>query len=196
MVRKITKTKVVSQFVNDYAKRYYLRELAVLLKKPHQTIKPYVEELVKEGILAKNQRKGIIEFNLNFKNKNVYDYIVISEKENLMEKLEEEGILKMLHEKLSPYFADNTFVIFGSAVNKIEKNSDIDLLMIGKADINKVIKEFLEVYNKRLHKIQITDLNKLTPALIKEIYKKHLILNNTEQIVRFFGGQYEQNKLG
>ncbi len=196
MVRKITKSKIISEFVNDYSKKYYLGELAVLLKKPHQTIKSYIEELIKEGILIKNQRKKIIEFNLNFKNKNLYDYLVISEKEKLIERMEEEAILKMLHEKLSPYFAENTFVIFGSAANKIEKNSDIDLLMIGKEDITKVIKEFWEIYNRKVHKIQIIDLNKLTPALIKEIYKKHLVLNNTEQIVRFFGGKYEQNKLG
>ncbi len=196
MVKKITRSGIIAKFMSDYGKTYYLRELATLLKKPHQTIKPYVEELVKEEILIKNQRENITEFNLNFKNKNIYDYLVISEKENLTEKLKEETILKMLHEKLFPYFTDNTFVIFGSAVNKIEKNSDIDLLMIGKADITKVTKEFWEIYNKKVHKMQIINLNKLTPVLIKEIYKKHLILNNTEQIVRFFGEQYEQNKLG
>lgn len=195
MVKKITKVKIIAQYVTDYSKKCYLRELAALLNKPHQTIKPYIEDLVKEGVFIKDKRKKIIEYGLNFKHKGIYDYLVIAEKERLMEKLEEETLLKILHEKLSPYFGNNDFVIFGSSVNKLEKESDIDLLMIGKINITNLLNEFQEVYNKKIHKVQTTNLNKLSPTLIKEIYKKHLILNNTERIVRFFVKQYEQNKL-
>lgn len=195
MVKKITKTGIIAQFVSDYSRKYYLRELAVLLQKPHQTIKPYVETLVREGILFKNYRKNIVEYYLNLKNKQVCDYLVIVEKERLIEKLEEEPVLKVLYEKFSPHFSEGTFVIFGSSINKIEKGSDIDLLIVGKTNINKIINEFQEVYNKKVHKVQIKDLEKLTSTLTKEIYKKHLILNNSEQIVRFFKKQNEQNKL-
>ena len=195
MVKKFTKFDIIEQYLNDYDKRYYLRELAYLLKKPHQTIKPYVEELVKEGILIKNHRKNIVEYNLNFKNNKLYDYITISEKQISMKKIEENIILRILFEKLSSFLAEATFIIFGSSVNKINKESDIDLLIIGKKDIQSVIDEFEEVYNKRIHKIQIDNLNKLNKVLIKEIYKKHLIFNNTEQIIRFFGGLHEKNKL-
>ena len=195
MVKKITKPKVIAQYLNDYGRKYYLRELGFLLKKPHQTIKPYIEELVKEGILKKDKRKNIVEYGLNFKNKGVYDYLVIAEKEKLIEKLEEEVLLKILYEKLSPYFVDNTFVIFGSSVKKIEKGSDIDLLIVGMVNINKEINGFQEAYNKKIHKIQVNKIDDLMITLIKEIYKKHLILNNTEQIMRFFGEQHEQNKL-
>lgn len=195
MVRKITKTKIVSLYLNDYNSRYYLREIASLLKKPHQTIKPYVEELAKEGILIKNQRKNIVEYSLNFKNRKLYDYLVIAEKEKLIERIDEDILLKVLFEKLSCFFANNTFLIFGSSVEKIKKESDIDLLVIGKSNIKKIIDEIEEVYNKKMHKVQVNSLNKLNDALIKEIYKKHLIFNNTEQIARFFGGLYEKNKL-
>lgn len=195
MVKKVTKAKMIMQFVNNYSGRYYLREFAALLKKPHQTIKPYVEELVKEGIFIKNQRKNIIEYALNFKNKQVYDYLIIAEKERLIERLDEEPVLKVLFEKLSPFFINNIFLIFGSSAEKIQKASDIDLLIIGKSNINKIISEFEEVYNKKIHKLQVYGLNKLSDVLIKEIYKKHLIFNNTEQVIRFFGGLYEKNKL-
>ena len=195
MVKKITKAKIIAQYVNCYGKKYYLRELATLLNKPHQTIKPYVEVLVKEKILTKEIRKNIIEFGLNFKSRQIYDYLVIAEKERLIEKLEAEILFKTLYEKLSQHFTDNTFVIFGSSVNKIKKKSDIDLLIIGKKNLSNLINEFEEIYNKKIHKVQIIDFDKLSVTLTKEIYKKHLILNNTEQVVRFFGEQYEQNKL-
>ncbi len=195
MVKKVTKAKIIMQFVNDYDKNYYLRELAVLLKKPHQTIKPYVEELVKERILIKTKRRNIVEYRMNFKSRQIYDYLVISEKERLMEKLGEEALLKVLFEKLSFFFANNTFLIFGSSVEKIKKGSDIDLLIIGKSTINKTLDGMEEIYNKKIHKVQINSLNKLSDTLTKEIYKKHLILNNTEQIIRFFGKWHEKNKL-
>lgn len=195
MVRKITKSKIITQFVNDYGKKYYLREIASLLKRPHQTIKPYIEELVEKKILIGNERKNITEYSLNFKNKQIYDYLVIAEKERLMERLSEEVILKILFEKLFPFFLRDTFLIFGSSAEKIQKGSDIDLLIIGKSDINKAIDEFEEIYNKKIHKVQVSSMNKLSSTLIKEIYKKHLIFNNTEQMIRFFGELHEKNKL-
>lgn len=195
MVRKITEHLIISLYLNDYSKKYYLRELASLLKKPHQTIKPYVEELVKERILIKNKRKNITEYCLNFKNKNIYDYLIISEKQKLIEKLHQEVILNILYEKLSSSFKENTFIIFGSAVNKIKESADIDILIIGKKNISKDIEDFEQIYNKKIHKVQVLDIEKLTLTLIKEIYKNHVVLNNTEQIIRFFGELYEKNKL-
>lgn len=195
MVKKLTKTKIISLYLNDYNKRYYLRELADLLKKPHQTVKPYVESLVEERVLIKNERKNITEYYLNFKDKKVYDHLVIAEKEKLLERLKEDTQLEILFEKLSAFFKKNTLIIFGSSVEKIRKESDIDLLIVGKQNLSKTIKDFEDVYNKDIHKIQVTNLEKLSTALIKEILEKHIILNNTEQIINFFGDLHEKNRL-
>lgn len=195
MVKKITKIEVIKYYLNNYNKKYYLRELSSLLKRPHQTIKPYVNKLVKEEILIEDRRKNIVEYGLNFKNKRIYDYLTIAEKEKLIERLKEDRILNILFEKLSGFFEKNTFVIFGSAVDQTKEANDIDLLVIGRQNISKEIKNFEQIYNKKIHKVQIRNIEKLTSSLIKEIYKKHLILNNTEYIIRFFGGLYEKNKL-
>lgn len=195
MVKKITEFSILSLYINDYSKRYYLRELASLLKKPHQSIKPYAEGLVKEGILIKNKRKKIIEYNLNFKDKKLHDYLVIAEKGKLMERLNEDMLLRILFEKLSSFFRNNTFVVFGSSVHKVQKGSDIDLLVVGNQNIGKQIEDFEKVYNKKVHKIQVTSIKNITLTLVKEVYKKHLIFNNTELMIRFFGELYEQNKL-
>jgi len=195
MVKKVTKYNIFELFLKDYNKKFYLRELALLLGKPHQTIKPYVEELVKENVLIKNKRKNLVEYCLNLQNKKITNYLVISEKEKLLEKLSKTPLLEVLYEKLSPYFLESSFIIFGSSVNEIRKDSDIDLLVIGKKNISKEIKSFEEVYNKKIHKIQVTGLEKLNLSLIKEIYKKHIILNNTEDIVNFFWRLNEENKL-
>lgn len=195
MVKKITKFKIIEHFLTDYGRRYYIRELASIIKKPHQTIKPYLEALVKEGILTKNIRKNVTEYSLNFKEKRTYDYLVIAEKEKLIERLRDDTYLRILFERLSTFFRDNTFVIFGSAADKIKEGSDIDLLVIGKQNIAKQIEDFEKIYNRKIHKIQVKSLEKSNLTFIKEIYKKHLIFNNTEEIIRFFGELYEQNKL-
>ena len=195
MVRKFTNIDIISLFLTDYNKKYYLRELAQLLKKPHQTIKPYVDSLVKENILLKNERMNITDYSLNFNNKQIYDYLTIAEKEKLIKRLNEDSIIKILSEKLFPFFTNNTFVIFGSTVIKTQRGSDIDLLVIGNNDIKETIEDFEEIYNKKVHKVQVNKFDKLSLTIIKEIYKKHLILNNTEQIIRYFGELHEKNKL-
>lgn len=188
MVKKITKYQIISVYLNDFNRKYYLREIASLLKKPHQTIKPYLEELVVEKILERVKKKNIIEFGLNLKDNRVYDYIVVSEKEKLLERLKQDILVKILFEKLSNFFQKYTFIIFGSSVDKLKENSDIDLLVIGKGNVE--IKEFEDTYNKKIHKIQVNKIKDITNTLLEEIYKKHLILNNTEQIVRYFGEKY------
>lgn len=195
MVKKITKTKIIQLYLNNYGKSYYLRELASLLGKPHQTIKPYVEKLVKDKILIKIERKNLIEFKLNFKNPELCDYLVIAEKEKLLDRLKEDTLLRQLFKELSPYFMKNCFVIFGSAVKKLQKGSDIDLLIIGRKDIEKITKRFENIYNKKIHLAKISNLNEISLAFLKEIYKKHLIINKTEDLIRFLVESYEANKL-
>ncbi|MBI2671427.1 hypothetical protein HYX16_00675 [Candidatus Woesearchaeota archaeon] len=195
MVKKITNTEIIGLFLTDYSKRYYLREMADLLKKPHQTIKPYIEALVKENILLKNERKNITEYSLNFNNKRIYDYLTIAEKDKFFRRINEDTLIRILFEKFAVFFRSNIFIIFGSAVNKIQPNSDIDLLVVGKQNMTKYFDDFEKIYNKKIHKIQINKLNDLTLTLAKEVYKKHLILNNTEEVIRFFGELYEKNKL-
>ena len=195
MVKKVTKSRILLLYTSNYDRKYYLRELASLLDKSHQTIKPYVESLAKDGILTKNERKNVIEYGLNFKDERVYDYLVISEKERLMERLGTDAYLKALFEKLSLFFGKNTFVIFGSAVDRIKKGSDIDLLVIGRQDVSRALTEFEDIYNREIHKVQVARLGELSKTLVREVYKKHLVINSTEQVVRFFGGLHEQNQL-
>ncbi|MFH1456206.1 MAG: nucleotidyltransferase domain-containing protein [archaeon] len=165
------------------------------LKKPHQSLKPYLVDLIKKKVLIRNRRKNIVEFELNFKNKIIYDYLVMAEKQKTLDFLEKEILLNILFEKLSYYFNKNIFIIFGSAVKNIKTASDIDLLVIGSSNVKEKIEDFENIYNKKVHLMQIKNLKQMSLIFTKELYKKHLILNNTETIIRFFGDLYENNKL-
>lgn len=195
MVKKITKSQIIELFLNDYSRRIYLREAASELKKPHQSIKPHIKSLIDKKIVIETKRKNIVEYSLNFKNKAVYDYLTIAEKEKTQEYLKKETLVKALYERLSRYFNKNAFLIFGSSAESVKKGSDIDLLVVGKEDISKEIDEFKDIYSKEIHLIQVKSLKELDAAFIREIYKKHIIFNDTEKMVRFFGELHEQNKL-
>ena len=195
MVRKITEQDIVGLYLNDYGRRIYLREMADLLGKPHQTIKPYIEKLIATGVLTEVRRRKIVEYGLNFSDFRMYDYLVLAEKKKLLERLESDSMLKVLFEKLSGFFGSAAFVIFGSAVGGLKKGSDIDLLVVGTEKVDSVLKEFEEVYDKKIHKVQVSSFGEVDKVLIKEIYKKHLILNDTEKIVRFFGELHGNNRL-
>ena len=194
MVNKITKDLIIEQYLDDYSKVYYLREIAGVLGKPHQSVKPFMEQLVKERVLIKDKRKNVVDYKLNFKEKKIYDYLVIAEKNKLLRRLEKDTLLKTLFEKLYSFFNETTFVIFGS-FTKQGKAEDIDLLIIGDANIKQVIEDFEDIYNKKIHAIQVRNISEIKMSLTKEIFKKHLLLNNTELIVRRFGELHEKNQL-
>lgn len=185
MAIKITKWKILELYLNNYNQKYYLRELAALLKKPHQSLTPHLNELVKENILIKEKRKAITEFSLNRKNPQLINYLVMAEKERLIEKLKD-PLFKILYEKLYPSFTQNTFIIFGSSTKSLREAGDIDLLSIGKFNIKKIIRDFQEIYNKKIHLIQTKSIKEIGNPLLKEVIKKHLILNNTEYVINYF----------
>ena len=103
--------------------------------------------------------------------------------------MDQDVLIRVLFEKLSDFFAKSTLIIFGSAVEKLHKGSDIDLLMVGNEDISGLKKDFEDIYNKKIHLIQVKSMNCMTDALFHEIRNRHMILNNTETIVRIFGGR-------
>ncbi|MBU4456327.1 MAG: hypothetical protein KKA65_02400, partial [Nanoarchaeota archaeon] len=141
---------------------------------------------VEKQILIKIERKNLIEYKLNIKDSRVTNYLVIAEKERLIERIEKDALFHMLFEDFAPELKNNTFVIFGSGAHEFKKGSDIDILIIGKKKIPKIIEKFEIVSNKELHVVQIPNLKSLTHSLAIEILRKHLILNNTEQIILFF----------
>ncbi len=185
MVNNITKWKILGLYLENYNSKYYLRELANLLKKPHQSLTPYLNALVKENILIREKRKAITEFSLNRKNPQLQDYLVIAEKERAIEKLKE-PLLRILYEKIHPYFTKNIFVIFGSATKNLKEAADIDLLLIGPASIKKEVEDFEEIYDKKIHVITTKSIKEIDNGLLQEIIKKHVILNNTEYILNYF----------
>lgn len=173
-------------YLNDYKKFFSLSDFEKSFNTPHQTIKRHLNILVKKNVLIEEKKEKFLFYNLNLKNPLIYEYLSISEKEKTF-KFIENKIFYILYEKIFPFFSNNSFIIFGSAVNSKNFN-DIDLLVFKKSDnstIKKTIHEFEIEYSVKVHLIELN--NKLiSGTFINEVKKNHIILNNHDYFVRLF----------
>lgn len=189
MVKNITKWYVLLPYLKDYERHLLLSDFEKELRIAHQTIKRYIKRLLNENILKQEKKKRHTIYSLNLENPITYDYLSISEKLKTLNKLKKSTLLKRLYEFVSPFFLKNSFLIFGSFAKNLE-GEDIDLLIIGKnKQIRNKLKEFSETYDIKIHKIPLNDLKEINKTLAKEILKNHIILNNSDLFVTFFGGK-------
>jgi predicted nucleotidyltransferase len=117
-------------FIHDKA-RFYIRELARDLKEYPSNIRMRLLALLKEGILL-DDFKGAERF--FFLNKN---YRFLKEYKQIVQK--GFGIEAILKESLSKIKGVKHAWVFGSyAKNKLTPTSDIDILIVGQYDFNKL----------------------------------------------------------
>jgi hypothetical protein len=183
MVNKLTISSYLEPFLNTDG-FIHLSELARKIGKNHTVVRLYANALEKQGILEKKIVGRLTMYQLK-SSPILLDYLVIAEKEKLISRCQKDLILKeivgFLHDSLSQ---DNKALIFGSATINARKAGDIDLLVTGKFDESK-IKELEKKINIEIHLINTEDLNTIKPTLKKEILAKHLIIQGSEEILRW-----------
>jgi len=191
MVRKITKWHLLFPYLNNYGRHLILVDFERELVSSHQMLKKYIYLLINEKIIISHREGKVKTYSLNFDNPAIYDYLSVAEKLMLEIKLKNK-LLKRFYDTISRFFSES-FIIFGSFAKNL-KGNDLDILIIGKegSQLSKSLKNFGEIYGLKIHKIVIPNINKLmNEALGKEIFKKHIILNNSDMFVRFFGELYD-----
>ncbi len=130
--------KILKLFFQDPEKEYYLREIGKHLGQEPGFFQKCLENLVNEGILLDEYRANLRYFRLN-KEYPLYEEI----KKMVSKTLGIEVRLKELADLL-----DNVecAFVFGSVAKNAENGmSDIDLMLIGKVDQDKLIKKINEL---------------------------------------------------
>jgi len=174
--------EVISLYLRDYSKQFYLREISRLTRMPLKTTQNAVLNLEKEKIL-----KGVIrgknkDFALNLDSITTKFYLLHAEIHQTAKFLNK-------YPEFRTFLKDTTttdlLVVFGSfAKFTADKNSDLDLMIVGK-DKQKLP---LHLLPYKVHKVELSEkvfidsLNK-GEALIKEIKQNHIILNNHSDFV-------------
>jgi len=183
MVNKITRWLYLEPllFNEDWI---HLSEISKKLGKNHSVVRQYLNEFEKQGFIKKQQKGRMNMYKINSDYPLILDILVLVEKEKLISK-EKNLIIKevagFLHKNLP---RESKAVIFGSSVDNSKRANDIDILISGK-DMGTKIKELERNINKKVHLIEVRNLNEVTEALKEEIKKTHLIVQGSEEVIKW-----------
>lgn len=202
MVDKTTnnKLKILSLYLSNYFGQYHTREMAQLLKKSHVTLLPHLNALGKEKILiAKIVGKNKV-YSLNLDHILTKNFIIISELVESVLFQEQIFLIKKLNTEISKFNLLGTLILFGSYAKKtFKEDSDIDLFYLGDLKETEItrIKAIGKTYGKtiNLKTATIKDFEnglRKKDALIIEILKYHVILQNSDQFINTLWGYYHE----
>jgi predicted nucleotidyltransferase len=163
----------------------HLADISRELKLPHTNVRQYMAEFEKKGILKKTILGRLSFYQINKEAPMIEDYLSILEKSKLINKSQNNLRLKELASSLHKDAVGVSCLIFGSSAENEKTSNDIDLLVVGKKDISAVVKGVEARINKKIHLVHVPSLLDVSDALKEEIRKKHLIINGSEEIIRW-----------
>ena len=164
-----------------YSSSIHLAEISRRLKKPHTTVRKQLSVFEKIGLVSK-EKKGRQTFYKLKKIPLFVDYLTIVEKERVIKRCREEILLKEVVDYLHKF--NNQILIFGSVVKSLRKAKDVDLLVVEKFKKEK-IRILEKKLNLKFHLINVKKLNEIGETLKKEIIKKHLLIQGSEELIRW-----------
>jgi hypothetical protein len=160
----------------------HLAEISRELKMPHPTARIYLNDFEKEGVVLKQIKGRLSLYKLNYSNPLIMDYLILVEKSKLIKKCSKEVLLKEIVSFL--HDLDNSAIIFGSALLDLKNANDVDLVIIGEFEKSK-FKEFEKKHDINFHLINLKKLGEINLTLKEEIKKKHLIIQDSEKIIKW-----------
>jgi DNA-binding Lrp family transcriptional regulator len=169
------KMEMVNLYLSDYTNEFYLREIARLSSIPLKTTQDILKQLEKEGIIIGKTSGKNKYFRLNLSNIKTKYVLIEAELYRTSHFLDKYPVFKTFLKEIN---SNAAILVFGSFADYSKtKSSDLDLLVI--SDIN--LPNHLLPY--KIHDIRMTEksfLNSLEKkeAIMEEIRKKHIILNN------------------
>lgn len=180
MVEKVTKWSYLTPFLRTREKLHLL-QISRELNQNHATVRKYLNYFEKQGILQKGYQGRLTLYWLNTYSDRITDVLTIIEKEQLIIKCQKNLKLNELVNELRK-ITSKPLLIFGSSVQNFSKANDIDILT---TNINLKVKEIENKLNIQIHLITTKSLKNIKESLRIEIIKKHLIINRTEEIIKW-----------
>ena len=172
---------IFEEFLRDFNSRLTGSFIAKKKNLNQKTVSNYLNKLEKEHILkSKIQGKNKLYF-LNLDNKEIIkNFIIAVEHLRTINFYKKNILIKEITGKIQPNIK-GIAVIFGSyAKNTQKKDSDLDILLIGKCnekEINKISKIYKIEINLKIYPRLEQDI------LTKEVIKDHIIIRNVEQFI-------------
>lgn len=169
---------IMSVFFEDSIQEFHIREVARLTGMNHMTVRRYLNQFVKEGILVKQQRKPFFAYAANQQSKKWTNLKLFYNREKLRE--------SHLIEDLERFYDYPTIVLFGSYAHATDtKDSDIDICII--TNIKKELKT--EKYKSLLQR-------PISPHMFTEKEFRTMKKTNPELINSICNGTVLSGQLG
>lgn len=182
--------EILKQFLGDYKREVYGRELIGKVKLSQKGIALALEELEEQSILKSRKQGTLKYYRLNIELAEIKDILAQTEFARKLEFLAKHRVLAHL------FKADDRIIgIFGSyAKGREKKDSDIDILVIGKKKANdygyqgKLLD--LNVSPKYFTQAEWKKLLKEKNNLVVEIINHHILIFGIEQFIDTLWREY------
>ena len=182
MVKKLTKYSYLEPFLHT-RNSLHLAEISKKIGEPHPTTRVYLNEFEKQGVLKKEVKGKLSLYRINYSNEFLLNYLKIVEDDKLLRKISEDLILKEVCSYLIENSHNQKILIFGSSINNSKQANDIDILVVGKINLKR--NKLQNIINKKIHIINVSSFREIKSNLKEEIFKKHLLVKGTEEILKW-----------
>ena len=177
--------KTLSLFTRGFNSEYYVREVAKHLSIAPRTAQLTLEDLERKTVLQSKTRGKIKIYQLQ-KHDLTKRYLALAETYKTISFLEKHNLLREITTKIAPHI-EGMGLLFGSYVkSKSKKDSDLDVLVIGKAnqqETRKISKTYNLVISIKEYPSHIFKRDIEQDILIKEILKNHIIFQGAEEFI-------------
>ena len=179
---------LLKEFTRDLKQEHYASDLAKKLKLNQKTVSNHLHALEKQHILRSRTVGKNLLFSFDFRNKDaVINFIISLEAQKSIDFLKKHHKIRSILEDIN---ADN-MIIFGSyAKGNQRSSSDLDILIIGNHDQEKV-RKLSDMYEIEInvHSFSEKSLPKAfgkNNYLMNEIVKDHIIVRGFDLSIRSF----------
>ena len=182
--------EVLKQFLGDFRREIYGRELVGKVKLSQKGIALALEELEKKSILKSRKEGNLKHYGLNFAHSEIKAVISVAELTRKIEFLAK-------NRKIAHIFRSDERImgIFGSyAKNAQKESSDLDVFIIGPKKDDYYSKECrkmdIGISIKYFSRAEWISLLKEKNNLCKEIINNHVLIFGIEQFLELLWGNY------
>ncbi len=183
MVNIITDYSYLKSFIYNEGEMH-LAEISKKLGLPHPTTRIYLNKFESLGILKKRIKGRQTFYAINKDSPLLIDVLSIVEKEVIFNRMIKDSFLRELVELINRNISYCPIIIFGSFCLDSKKAEDIDILVIGETN-KKAFSEIEKKMGKPIQLINLKNFSEVKDSLKQEIKKKHLIVSNVEDCVKW-----------
>ena len=182
MVNKITKTKYsyLEPFLTS-REQLHLLDISRRMGENHATVRKYLNDFEKLGLLKKTNKGRLTMYEVNFDFSLWVDFIAAAEKDKLIRKCIANLLFREFVSELHK-LTSKVLIIFGSASNNFKDAGDVDIISLDK---KLSVQEIGKKFDLDIHLHYVSSLKEISKTMKREILKKHLIINGSEEVVKW-----------